>query len=86
MQNDTELSPTVQTLLARAQDIPAADIPQEVRDAAMRLKSDIKRIMKGNLTDDEEEALHDLMVGLDTLHRGRVPLPLIGGIKFTYPD
>lgn len=74
MQNDSELSPTVQTLLARAQDIPTADIPQDIRDAAMRLKSDIKRTMKGNLTDEEEAALHDLMIGLDTLHRGRVPL------------
>ncbi|MGY6498068.1 MAG: hypothetical protein ACXIUP_07550 [Microcella sp.] len=74
MQTDNELSPTVQKLLARAQDIPAADISQEIRDAAMRLKSDIKRVMKGKLSDDEEAALHDLLIGLDTLHRGRVPL------------
>ena len=74
MQNESEVSPAVQTLLARAQDIPPADIPQEVRDAAMRLKSDVKRVLKGTLTDDEEAVLNDLLIGLDTLHRGRVPL------------
>lgn len=85
MIDQSAISPAVETLLARAQNIPPVDIPEQVRDEAGRLKADVKRALGGRLTEAEEGALHDLRAALEVLHRGRVPLLGMGSsIGFTY--
>lgn len=74
MQNDNELSPTVEGFVIRARNIPVVDIPHEVRDAATRLQTDVVRCLSFDpLSDEDTAALRMLAVGLETLARGRPP-------------
>lgn len=62
----------IQILAERARAL-RIDVAPDVRDEAMRLKMEARRLLKTNLKDTDEDTLQDLLLVLDVVHRGRIP-------------
>jgi len=73
----TTYSEAVTALAERARAL-TIDVSDDIRADAMRLKIQARRLLKSPLKDDDTDALHDLMIALDVIHRGRIPAVAVG--------